>query len=588
MATVPYQAYATATPAAPDAPQIRENVTSDMFGGNVGQAMERLGTSEDQVGNELYQRALALQQLNNENNARAAQSEYAEQASLLHAKFGSQLGSNANPQALQEYIAAQKDLREKIRGGLQTTDAQIYYDRDTLPFMQRNVFSAAGHAEDQMKEVGMGNALARVKNITENWTGTPGEYDEKVGELKDPIATYGAIKGWTPEQVQAFTHETMSNMSMRQIEEMARTNPQAALAAIDANEQLDPTNPRRMTQDAHDHAIDFARGRNTIVGSESLAKDIYSPNKSIEEMIAEVGKRAPALAHGDPMFGPAVERRLRGLVGENKAFERSDQNDTVNMLTNAVIQNPNITNQELLANPEVQDRVNRLPPALRAKIIGGSWLAGSRAQVTYEDQHNKFNELWGLATSGRPDDAEKFMSTDLTQQGLDHRLVAQLQALRAQAVKNEADPVVHQALGWIKQKMGTDLVTAGVIPGTPQYDKTTEMQYRGAIAIAIDAWRQDHGGNSPDPKYVTDVIAPTVIQQIKPRGLFSWFSSGHPMFAPPQGDVNDWGDKSGTIKDFTTNVGRPPTDDELSRMYLREQFIELYSKVGPNAGSAGK
>src|SRR5215469_1107455 len=115
MAQVPYQPFATAEPQA-GGEKIAVSTPGAAFGENVGAALQQLGSTGEQVGNELFGRAMALQDLKNENDARAAQSEYAEKASLLHAQFGSQLGKDANDQSLQAYIKARTIFETRSEG----------------------------------------------------------------------------------------------------------------------------------------------------------------------------------------------------------------------------------------------------------------------------------------------------------------------------------------------------------------------------------------------------------------------------------------------------------------------------------------
>ena len=153
MAQVPYQGFSTANPES-SGERAQVSTSGAAFGENVGAAIQGLGSTTEKVGDEVFSRAMALQDLRNETVAREAQTNYAEQASLLHAQYGA-LEGKAAVDALPGYIKSQKDLRDSIRGSLDTQNAQRFYDRDTLPFMQRNIFSAAGHAADQNKRLGL-------------------------------------------------------------------------------------------------------------------------------------------------------------------------------------------------------------------------------------------------------------------------------------------------------------------------------------------------------------------------------------------------------------------------------------------------
>ena len=160
MAQIPYTPYSTEQPQG-GGERVQVNAPPAAFGVNVAQAVEGLGGQIEKSGDELFTRAMALQDLRNETDAREAQTQYVEKSSELHAQYGA-LEGKAAADGLQGYIKAQGDLRQQFRDGLKTQFAQRYYDRDTLPFMQRNIFSAAGHAADENKRSVIGTAEANM------------------------------------------------------------------------------------------------------------------------------------------------------------------------------------------------------------------------------------------------------------------------------------------------------------------------------------------------------------------------------------------------------------------------------------------
>jgi hypothetical protein len=74
------------------------------------------------------------------------------QSSQLHAKYGALTGKDA-ADALPQYIKDQSELRARLGSGLNPM-ARKMYDADSMPFMQRNLFSAAGHGAEQSKKYG--------------------------------------------------------------------------------------------------------------------------------------------------------------------------------------------------------------------------------------------------------------------------------------------------------------------------------------------------------------------------------------------------------------------------------------------------
>src|SRR5581483_2698427 len=87
MPQVPYQPVPQVAPSEAATPGVRVNAPTEAFGGASAAATEGLGKGFEQAGNELFGRAVALQQLANETEAREADAQYMLQAGDLHAKF---------------------------------------------------------------------------------------------------------------------------------------------------------------------------------------------------------------------------------------------------------------------------------------------------------------------------------------------------------------------------------------------------------------------------------------------------------------------------------------------------------------------
>src|SRR5262245_34566429 len=128
MPAVPYSPFATERPDTRGVGQINLPAVGAAFGTEQAQAIKGLGQTLGHAGDELFQRATALQQLQNETEAREGDTQFALQSSQMRADFHSKLGTNAGPQALQEYTEKLKNLREGIRANLKTDMARKMYD----------------------------------------------------------------------------------------------------------------------------------------------------------------------------------------------------------------------------------------------------------------------------------------------------------------------------------------------------------------------------------------------------------------------------------------------------------------------------
>src|ERR1700757_59367 len=148
------------------APEINLPVPVDAFGGAVAHALEGFGGQIERSSDQIWQRAMDLQNLNNETSAKEADAKYMIESGKLHADFINKEGLNAGPEALAAHIQQLQDMRTSIRQGLNPMAARMY-DASSLSFMGRNIFNAAGHSGQQMKVSANNAADARIERASD-------------------------------------------------------------------------------------------------------------------------------------------------------------------------------------------------------------------------------------------------------------------------------------------------------------------------------------------------------------------------------------------------------------------------------------
>src|SRR5258706_15751993 len=89
MPAVPYSPVPDVAPQNIPTPKLRVDTPPAAFGANVAQAIDHLGSTEGQVGNELWSRAIAMQQLRNETEATEATAQAAMRSDKLFTDFES-------------------------------------------------------------------------------------------------------------------------------------------------------------------------------------------------------------------------------------------------------------------------------------------------------------------------------------------------------------------------------------------------------------------------------------------------------------------------------------------------------------------
>ncbi len=579
MAQVPYTPYSTAEPGG-GSERLSVSPPPAAFGTNIAQAIQGLGTTTEQVGGELFSRAMALQDLRNETDAREAQTEYAEKASMLHAQYGA-LEGKAAADGLQGYIQSQTELRNSIRGNLKTAYAQRYYDRDTLPFMQRNIFSAAGHAADENKRNVIGAAQAQ-KDITSRTYVEPkddGEFEHKLSQVDNADATIIAAKGLEPDSPQAadLRMQSHSALWLGRIGQVAHDDPQAALVMLDNAKAKG-----EMTQPDYEKALLVARAQNRAIGSANLVNSVYSPDKPAGQMEEEVKAAVPGLAHNDPLFEKDALATLKSKIVNDRFVAKQDQDASMQKVYEA-LQGGVHDIRELRLQPGMAQTIDALPPKVRGMIPG--LISSYNDKRDKSGREERFTELWGMSYNDR----EKFLDTDFTKEDLSNAQMNRLITRRAAAIKDpNDDPHLARSLGWMKITRPAELRALGIFdkPKSGE-DSTAYDHYVGAFQSAIDAWRQDNG-KPPSYKDITETIGPSIIRQRTEPGWFGTFFGGNKraLFDQDISTAKEWAEKKGLAQKVLEQGGQEPTDEEIYRAYVRSQFIDLYSKEKSSGGPA--
>lgn len=160
----------------------------DAFGAQGAKAVSTLGTALEQTGDRLFTRAVALQQLNNETEARDADTQYMIQAGKLHADF-STLEGKAASDAYPKFQADLEAIRTSIRNGLSNPMAQKLFDSNSLSTMGRTIFNGAGHAASENKKWINGSLTAQHMAYVDSVISNPDNSTLFAGALANAAST---------------------------------------------------------------------------------------------------------------------------------------------------------------------------------------------------------------------------------------------------------------------------------------------------------------------------------------------------------------------------------------------------------------
>ena len=235
MPQVPYQGAPSVGPEFAPTPRYEANVSPDMFGANIGNAISQLGKTADNVGNEIFARGQAMQDLYNHSEAQQADATYMQKAGELHANFSSLQGKDA-VDGYPKYIQDLSDARKDIGAGLSNSMSQKLYDAGSLSTMGRTVFNGAGHAATQNKAYALSASGARIDAISDRTLSTPADDDafqDGLSDAEDEVRAQGQLKGLAPEAIDEAVAQNTSALWSQRIKGMVRTQPFQAGKILD-------------------------------------------------------------------------------------------------------------------------------------------------------------------------------------------------------------------------------------------------------------------------------------------------------------------------------------------------------------------
>lgn len=232
MAQVPYSPVPEIRPALEPTPRPQIDTPLAAFGGLTAEATAHFGSTLDKVGDELFARAAAMQEMNQQAKADQASVDAATTMGQLHAKYTTLTGDAA----VQAYPQYQKDLADTIaksREGLESPYAQQYFDRDTRRFQMNYLTTAGSYAAQQNKQFNK-DTLKASTDVTVQQIGVNPLDENAWNSSLDKIranANQGMDLDGVPQDSpirQAKIADEISKASAKRITEIAKTNPMTA------------------------------------------------------------------------------------------------------------------------------------------------------------------------------------------------------------------------------------------------------------------------------------------------------------------------------------------------------------------------
>lgn len=582
MPQVPYQPFATEHPGGPGPGGVRVDTPQAAFGGAVGHALEGLGKGIEHAGSELYQRAAALQQLQNETDATNAKTEFMTQAGLLREQFGTMEGRKA-AEALPKL---QKDLagaRDGIRSSLKNDAARKMYDGESLGVMGRVIFSAAGHAGQQTKQA---NDQAIDASINSKMTDiyNNGYYPGWENEIKTLMAQKSSIKGWDPETEEKNLRAITSTAKSHYLTGLAQREPMRAMEEYGkVKGTLNPDDDLRVQ-----HSL-TAAGRTSVsrvLAQKEMAKTTDEP---AEVRAARVGEEAEKALPQDSQIGWYAQNAFYTLLNRHNAQIAAAQRQNSRIVDKALAEHQPKSPDELMAvSPEAKQAWQSLGAKEQKSYLSVMRTIAAGDHFETEETRARVQVLKDMAQF----DPAKFLNVSIPQEmdgRLPNRDQKELLAIQRKTKVNvERDPRVNQAL----TLLGEDMLREHV------FKKQSEekfFQFRGALHEAIQTF-QEVEKRPPKPPEMLQIGRQLLQRVTKPRETFMGFkvSEQGELFGfkstQDTGRLFEAGSQVPTreieaIMDEEEKRGRRrPSRVEVQNAIFARQYRDLYGKPPEVAG----
>lgn len=574
MAKVPYSGVPEVAAANRPAPAIGVDTPLAAFGGASAQATGELGKQLERSGDELFQRAMAMQQLANTSEASEANTGFMIASGDLRAKYGALQGKAAVAN-YPKFTEDMKGLQDKFSASLTNPMSRRMFDQESRGTMARTIFSAAGHSATENRQWAVGTAKAQVATSFAKISENPYDDVEFQSRLKDIEANtrhYSALEAGDTgggEITQYNVLKNTSNAIRTRIEGISKKDPGSASDMLQSYRQ-------RMTEEDFKKAeASVLLGRHTIESRNKAAEinadlsaqeDPKLPEKTLDERVKQAREWASSKYPDDPVMGEYVTAAVRNQYSSYKRDIADARVRNLDTMQEAIQSNVGgkkpTTLDELFVSDKARATYMKLPAADRKGVWRALELNAKDDVAESEATYSKYHQWRGKATSEDPEERKEFLDTFFPgEKDLPRKRRDQLAKLQQDTRKGaEADPRVTAGM-----KVLTD---AGIAPRMDQ-DKEGALQFRGMLQESLDALR-DSGEKPPKTLEEWKKIGSTLRTQVPGTGWFGTNLGASKIFEAPIPS-----EKKEELKTLYPNI----TDEQMQREYGKLRFMEAWQQT---------
>jgi len=573
MPQVPYNPIPDVGPRDDPTPEIRINANPDAFGANIGEALKGLGTTGQHVGDELFQRALALQQLQNETVAKQADTDYMIKAGELHANFSALEGKDAVA-AYPKFAKDLQDARNAIRDSLGTDNARKMFDAQSLTTMGRSIFNGAGHAATEQKKWSTGVADSRIQAVQDGIYANPtDEVAVARGEadVTNEIRSKADLKGWDEEQTQREIDRALSSSRALRIAGLARTDPNGA------KDMFEKYKPSMTAKDSYNteqivQRQMYTTGARIIAGN--LTKSLFDPDRNptdpetpLSELVAQARDMARKQMPNDPLFEDYATKATESLFNQYKQIKVQENQQARQSVESAMLglNNPNgkipASMDELRADPEAAKAFDQLQPTQKKAVLAQLAKNSKGDVIETPERRDNFLTLRGMAIT----EPAKFQDIMLSTQDITNARKVELTKMSQGIDKLQQDSLV-QKVGSAMRSLDGQLNDAQI---TLRGDPAQYYKFKGALWGEIEGYRETYKKLPSD-----DEVGLMGAKLLRDDASRKWYQSSQKEF---EVDIPEAHRK--TITDaYIADHGVVPPEADIRRIYFRKQMKDYYDQ----------
>lgn len=359
MAQIPYSPIPDVTSQYAATPEVHVNAPEAGFGGAVASALVKAGTAGTEASNELYQRAQAMQQLNNETNARQSSIDFASKADQRVADFKTQYGQNAGPEQYAQFQKDIADLRDQTRKGLASPMAQKMFDADAASTTINSLKYGAFHSAEQLKQSALVTNKVAVDTINNGVLAHPEDeaaYNDGLAKAKEHTETNAQLQGWDEATTKAEVAKAQSSVTKQRITGLANNGDiLAAKKAFDgANENNALTGEDRSALQKFLNTQENTHGSRVVVDNTRDGSNLAMGQGPVDMDRAKIGIKA---VEGGDYSSIVNIKHTNAAATPDRAIGAYQvlESNLPKWLSAAGL--PSMTAEEFAKNPAAQDKV---------------------------------------------------------------------------------------------------------------------------------------------------------------------------------------------------------------------------------------